>query len=283
MEKKIVWLRIRKSGFFIIGFTVLVTILILSFLAPVICKYNPEESSLSEKLMKPEYFARGMEGHILGTDHLGRDILTRLLYGARLSIAIALVVCIGSAIIGTFLGVIAGYYGGWVDNVIMRTIEVINAIPNLVLAIVILSLFGPSVLNMIIILAIGRFGMFARLARTNTLSLKSQEFVKASKSMGAGNMHIMFTQIFPNITTPLIVQLSQAFGSNIMIESSLSFLGMGIQAPTPSWGGMIADGRKFLATSPWVCFAPGVALMLVVLAFNFLGDGLRDILDVKRT
>lgn len=282
MDRKIILKRILKSGFFITGFIVLMVIVLLSFLAPVICRYTPEASSLAERLLPPEWFARGLDGHILGTDHMGRDVFTRLLYGARISIFIAVVVCVSSAIIGTCLGLVAGYFGGMVDSIIMRTVEVIQAIPSIILAICVLSLLGASTFNLIMILLIGRVGMFCRLARSNVMAYRNAEFVRASKSMGASTAHILFTQIFPNITTPLIVQLSQAFGSNIMIESSLSYLGMGIQAPQPSWGNMISDGRKYLATHPWVCFAPGVALMLIVLAFNFLGDGLRDVLDPKR-
>lgn len=282
MDRKIVFKRILKSGFFITGFIVLLVIVLLSCLAPVICHYTPETSALSERLLPPEWFARGLDGHILGTDHMGRDVFTRLLYGARISIFIAVVVCVSSAIIGTCLGLVAGYFGGMVDSIIMRTVEVVQAIPSIILAICVLSLLGASTFNLIVIMLIGRVGMFCRLARSNVMAYRNAEFVRASKSMGASTAHILFTQIFPNITTPLIVQLSQAFGSNIMIESSLSYLGMGIQAPQPSWGNMISDGRKFLATHPWVCFAPGVALMLIVLAFNFLGDGLRDVLDPKR-
>lgn len=282
MDRKIILKRILKSGFFITGFLVLAAVLLLSMLAPVICRYDPTASSLSEMLMPPEWFARGLDGHILGTDHLGRDIFTRLLYGARISIFIAVVVCCSAAAIGTCLGMVAGYFGGLIDSVIMRAIEVIQAIPNLILAICVLSLLGASTFNLIIILLVGRIGMFCRLARSNVMAYRNADFVRASTSFGASKSHIIFTQIFPNITTPLIVQLSQSFGSNIMIESSLSYLGMGIQAPRPSWGNMISDGRRYLATCPWVCFAPGVALMFVVLAFNFLGDGLRDVLDPKR-
>ena len=283
MDKKIILRRIRHSRFMIVGAAVLVFILALSLLAPVVCQFDPEASSIAERLMAPEWLSHGMAGHILGTDELGRDVFTRLLYGARISIMIAVAVCCSAAVLGTALGLTAGYFGKKVDMVIMRAMEVIQAIPDIVLAICVLSLLGPSTLNLIIVLLIGRTPMFCRLARNNTLVYRNAEFVKASRSMGAGRAHIIFTQILPNITTPLIVQLSQAFGSNIMIESSLSFLGLGIQQPQPSWGNMIAAGRKFLATDPWVCFAPGVALMLIVLAFNFLGDGLRDVLDPKRT
>ena len=282
MDKKIIMRRIRHSGFFVTGFVILVVILLLSMLAPVICQFDPEVSSIAERLQPPEWFSKGLNGHILGTDDLGRDVFTRLLYGARSSILIAVVVCVSAAAIGTALGLVAGYFGGKIDTVIMRTMEVIQAIPNIVLAICVLSLLGASMTNLILILMLGRVTLFCRLARNNTMVYRNAEFVRASKSMGASKAHIIFTQIFPNITTPLIVQLSQAFGSNIMIESSLSFLGLGIQQPAPSWGNMIAAGRRFLATDPWVCFAPGVALMFVVLAFNFLGDGLRDVLDPKR-
>lgn len=282
MDKKLIMRRMLRSGFFITGAIILTIIIVLSLLAPVICRYSPTASSLKDRLLAPEWFSRGLDGHILGTDHMGRDLFTRLLYGARISIFIAVVVCVSSAIIGTCLGLVAGYFGGLADSIIMRAIEVLQAIPNIILAICVLSLLGASTTNLIIILVLGRMGLFCRLARSNVMAYRNADFVRVSRSIGASNSHIIFTQILPNITTPLIVQLSQAFGSNIMIESSLSFLGMGIQAPKPSWGNMISDGRKYLATSPWVCFVPGVALMFVVLAFNFLGDGLRDVLDPKR-
>jgi peptide/nickel transport system permease protein len=170
-----------------------------------------------------------------------------------------------------------------VDTLIMRVSEIFLSIPQLILGIAIMAMLGTSVTNLVMVLVITSWTQYCKLARNNVLVQKNMDFVHASQVMGAGKMHIMLTQIFPNITTPLLITISQQFGMTIMVEASLSFLGLGIQQPTPSWGNMIADGRTYLTTAPWMVIAPGLALMITVLAFNFLGDGLRDVLDPKRT
>ena len=187
-----------------------------------------------------------------------------------------------AAFIGTVLGAISGYFGGVVDAVIMRACDIMMAIPNLVLAIAVMAILGPNIFNLVIVLIITSWVQYCKVTRNNVMVVKNIEFIKASQVLGASKAHIMFTQIFPNVTTQLIILISQQLGWTILTEASLSFLSLGVQPPTPSWGNMIADGRNFLITNPWLVFAPGIALMVTVLAFNFLGDGLRDVLDPKR-
>lgn len=281
MDKKLIIKRMLRSKFFMIGFTVAAVVIFISIISPFIVNFDPVQNSLTERLMAPD-FSKGLNGHILGTDELGRDVFTRLLLGSRYSLAIAAAVVTLAVIIGTVLGVIAGYFGGVVDSIIMRVCDVFLAIPNMILAIAVMAVMGASITNLVVVLILTGWVQYCKLARNNVLVIKNMEFVHASKVLGASQWSIMFKQIFPNITTQLLILVSQQFGFTILLEAALSFLSLGIQPPTPSWGNMISNGRKYLSTSPWLCFAPGGALMLVVLAFNFLGDGLRDVLDPKR-
>lgn len=282
MNKKIIMSRMLKSKFFMVGTITAIIIILLSVFSPLIVQFDPITNSLRERLQSPEYFANGLNGHILGTDDAGRDIFSRLLLGSRYSLFIAAVVVSVAALIGTVLGAIAGYFGGVVDMIIMRACDVMMAIPNLVLAIAVMAILGPNIFNLIIVLIITSWVQYCKLTRNNVMVIKNSEFVKASQVIGASKVHIMFKQIFPNVTTQLIILISQQFGWTILTEASLSFLSLGVQPPIPSWGNMIADGRNYLLTSPWLVFAPGIALMITVLAFNFMGDGLRDVLDPKR-
>ncbi len=283
MDRKIIIQRMLKSKFFMVGAITAVLIIILSVFSPLIVQFDPITNNLKDRLIAPEFLSNGLKGHVLGTDDAGRDVFSRLLLGSRYSLFIAAVVVTCAGIIGTILGAIAGYFNGVVDSIIMRTCDIMMAIPNLVLAIAVMAILGPSMFNLIIVMIITTWVQYCKVTRNNVMIMKNQEFVKASIVMGASHRHIMFKQIFPNVTTQLIILISQQFGWTILQEASLSFLSLGVQPPTPSWGNMIADGRNFLITSPWLVFAPGIALMITVLAFNFLGDGLRDILDPKRT
>lgn len=283
MDKKFLLSRMRRSKFFLIGGIGVCLILLLAFLSPLFVQYDVITSVLKDRFLPPEYFKNGFSGHILGTDQLGRDILTRILLGARLSFTIAVISVGLSALIGTILGIIAGYFGGAVDKVIMRACDVFLSIPSLVLAIAVMAVLGASIVNLVFVMVISRWVQYARLMRNNVMIMRNKEFVLASKALGANNVRIMFKQIFVNITTPLIILLSQQIGQMILMESSLSFLNMGIQPPLPSWGSMISNGRSYIASYPWVVVAPGIALMITILSFNFLGDGLRDVLDPKRS
>jgi peptide/nickel transport system permease protein len=280
-EKSQLFTRLKQSRFFVIGIMLSLLIVILSIIAPFIVAFDAEYNNLDESLTPPQYFSKGWSGHILGTDNLGRDILTRLLIGSRYSLIISMVSVFFQIIFGLILGLYSGYYRGWIDNLIMRFADVQLAIPYLLLAIAIVSALGPSVINLIIVLTITQWPQIARLVRGNVLTVRESEFIAASKVLGARDSWIIFSQILPNIATPLLIVASCNIGNMILVEASLSFLGLGVQPPTPSWGVMIADGRQFLMIAPWVVMFPGLALMLAVLAFNFIGDGLRDVLDPK--
>ncbi len=283
MDRQVILNRMRKNPFFVVGSIAAVIVILLTVFSPLLVQFDPNLNSLSERFMAPEGFSRGFQGHILGTDQLGRDVFTRLLLGGRYSLAIACCVVLLQTLVGTILGILAGYFGGVLDAVIMRACEVFMAIPNLILAIAIMSVLGASIVNLILVLTFSGWVNCCKVTRNNVRVIKNQEFVKASRALGAGGFHIMFRQIFPNVTTHIIILASQRIGMTIIIEAALSFLQLGIQPPTPSWGNMIAAGRMYMTTQPWLVFAPGIALMFAALAFNFLGDGIRDVLDPKRT
>ena len=282
MSKRLLFRRMLKSKFFMIGLLVVLGILVVAIFAPQIVLFDPLKNSLFERLQKPDWFSKGMAGHIFGTDELGRDVFTRLLTGAQISLIIAAAVTSIQIILGTVLGVVSGYIGGWVDVLIMRVCDICLALPSMLVAIALMAVLGASIPNLILILSITGWVQFCRVTRNNVKIIRSMEFVSAEKVMGASRFRIMFKQILPNVTTDILVLASQRFGYTISTEATLSFLSLGVAEPMPSWGNMIASGRDFLSTCPWLIFAPGLALMVTVLAFNFLGDGLRDVLDPKR-
>ena len=275
------FVRLLQSKFFVIGFIICTTIIILTIIAPFIIVHNPGLPNLPNSLNPPQYFSKGWSGNVMGADTLGRDVLTRLLIGSRYSFIISISTVFCAFILGIFFGLFSGYYGGWVDNLIMRFADIQLSIPQFLLAIAIVSVLGPSILNLIIVLTLTSWPQIARLIRSSVLVIREMEFISASKVLGANNLWIMFFQILPNVMNPLLILGSQQIGFMILLEAALSFFGLGVQPPTPSWGVMIADGRDYLAVAPWVVMAPGIALMLTVLGFNFLGDGLRDALDPK--
>ncbi len=283
MDKRVILNRMRRNPFFVVGSIAAVVVIVLLVFGPMLIDFDPEANSLTERFLPPEGFSKGLDGHILGTDQLGRDVLIRLLIGGRYSLMIAFIVVVLQVVVGTILGILAGYFGGIVDSIIMRACEVFLAIPNLILAIAIMAILGTSLVNLIAVLTFSGWVNCCKVTRNNVRVIKNQEFVKASRVLGAGGYHIMFRQIFPNVTTHIIILASQRIGMTIIIEAALSFLQLGIQPPTPSWGNMISAGRMYMTTQPWLVFAPGIALMIAALAFNFLGDGIRDVLDPKRT
>lgn len=281
MSKEELFRRMRKSNFFVIGAILVFLIIVISVLSPWIAPHNPTMSNLMMRLQPPDGFSKGFGGYILGTDPLGQDILSRLMVGSRVSLRISFTVVLATAIIGTVLGIVAGFFGGLVDTVIMRFSDIQVSIPPMILAVAVMAVLGNSTTNLIIVLIFSRWVQYARVVRSNVMGIRNMEYIHASEVLGSSRVRIMFTQILPNVLTQLIIVMSQEFGRTILTESSLSFLGLGVPAPAPSWGVMIADGREYLATAPWVIVAPGAALMIAVLAFNFLGDGVRDVLDPK--
>ena len=243
--------------------------------ATVLAPYDPLAQELSARLEPPS------AAHWLGTDQLGRDLFSRLLYGARISLVIGVVVVALAGAVGTFVGVVAGYAGGLVDEALMRLTEVFLAFPPLILAMAIAGALGPSLVNAIIAIAAVTWAVYARLARGQVLSLRRREYVEAARAIGAGRARIIWRHLLPNAIAPLLIQASFDMGSAIISAAGLSFIGFGAQPPTPEWGVMISEGRNFISTEPWLSLFPGLAILLAVGAFNLLGDGLRDILDPR--
>lgn len=283
MNGKIIWNRMRKNPFFMVGAITSALILIIVLLTPVLTDFDPVKNSLREKFLPPEYFANGLDGHIFGTDQMGRDVFARLLYGARITFVIAFSAAGITIAVGVILGLLSGFFGGFVDTLIMRACDVVSAVPTLILGIVVLSLFGSSIINLILVLGLTRWVRICKVTRNNVRVAAKMDFVNASRLLGAKSSHIIFRQIFPNVTTNIIIQGSQQIGSLILAQATFAFLGLGVLPPEPSWGHMIASGRNYLTVYPWMAIVPGVALMITAVAFNFLGDGLRDVLDPKRT
>ena len=261
---------------------VIITIFILSgILAPYISPHDPIETSLYDQLKPPVWHENGTWNNILGTDDLGRDILSRLIYGARVSLAVA-VVSVGLAFcLGTLLGCIAGYYKGFQDSIIMRFMDMLLSFPYILLAIVIVAYLGPSLQNCMIAIGITYIPRFARIVRGSVLEECEKDYVTSAKAVGARDWRIIFIAILPNCLGPLIVQTTLSFASSILDAAALSFLGLGAQPPTPEWGAMIAKSRALILRASWVMTFPGLAILFAVLGFNLLGDGLRDALDPR--
>ena len=272
------WVRFRKNPLSMAGLTFLALITLAALLAPWIAPY-PQDASLGvhfDKALSPP-----SREHLFGTDEAGRDIFSRLLFGARLSLMLAVIVLGISFSIGVPLGIIAGYYGGAVDEIIMRVTDVFSSIPALVMAMAVCVLLRPSLENSMIAIALVWWRSFCRLAYGETLSLKQEDFVTVSRSLGSSSFYIMFREILPNMTSSLLVKLTLDAGYAILVGTSISYLGAGASPPTPEWGIMVAEGRHALPGSWWASLFPGLAIFLTVLSFNLLGDGLRDFFDVK--
>ena len=276
--------RMKKSKLFLIGLIGLILIVGVCLLSPLFMPHDPNQATLVKRLSEPDWFSGGgLGGNPFGTDPLGRDVLSRLLEGGRVSLLISVSVVVISSLIGTLVGLFAGYFGGVVDRLLMRICDMLMAIPALILAICVVAVLGTNLFNLIATLCIASWVTSARLVRATVLSIRGKEYVLAARVMGMKNGTIIMKEVLPNTLTPILISCTQRFGSTILVEASMSYLGMGVPVPTPSWGNMISDGREYLATAPWVVIIPGVALMLTVLCFNFLGDGLRDIFDPKNT
>jgi peptide/nickel transport system permease protein/dipeptide transport system permease protein len=249
--------------------------------APVISPHDPIENALYEQLKPPVWEEGGATKNWLGTDDLGRDILSRLIYGARVSLTLG-VVSVGLALtIGTLLGALAGYYKGWLDNLIMRFMDIILAFPHILLAIVIVAYLGPGLRNAMMAIGIINIPRFARIVRASVMDEYGKDYVTAARAVGASDRRVIFNAILPNCLAPMIVQASLGFGAAILDAAGLSFLGLGAQPPIPEWGAMIAEGRAMILRAWWVMTFPGIAILLGVLGFNLLGDGLRDALDPR--
>ncbi len=266
----------------VVAATLLTVLLVIpAALAPLVAPYDPLKGSLAKRLMPPVWQDGGTMDHPLGTDKLGRDILSRLIYGARVSLAVSLVAIFVGGILGTTLGLVSGYFGGWVDSVLMRLVDISLSLPTILLALVLVAAVGPSFGTVIGVLVVLLWARYARMVRGETLSIKERDFIARARVAGASHTRIMARYILPNVVNSLIVLATLQVGYVILLESALSFLGAGLPRPTPAWGLMIADGRELIVTAWWVSMFPGLAIMLTVLALNLLGDWLRDHLDPK--
>ena len=263
------------------GLLVITLFVLTAILAPFLSPHNPVEASLYDQIIPPIWEEGGTWNNILGTDDLGRDILSRLVYGARVSLVVALATVGIAVFFGSFLGAISGYYKGFLDNIIMRFMDILLAFPHILLAIVIMAYLGPGLTNAMIAIGIIYIPRFARIVRASVLEECEKDYVTASRSVGASDWRIIFVAILPNCLAPLIVQTTLGFASAILDAAALGFLGLGAQPPTPEWGAMIAMGRSHILRAWWVMTFPGIAILFAVLGFNLFGDGLRDALDPR--
>jgi peptide/nickel transport system permease protein len=264
-----------SRGLVIFGMVIIVGFIFLAIFSPYIVPYDPDTPDLEARLQNPSW------QHWLGTDTIGRDTLSRIMVGSRTSLVIGLGAVTLAAVAGMGLGLVAGYFGGWTYAVIMRFIDALMAFPMILLALMMVALMGSSIINVIIALAVGGLAGYARLMAAQVLSIKENDYVLAAHSLGASNLRTMLRHVFPNTIPALIVLVTMALGGTILAEAGLSFLGLGIQEPTAAWGGMVNNGRQYLLDYPILSIAPGGAIMLVVFAFNMVGDGLRDALDPR--
>ena len=274
-QSKKIWLRLKGNRLAVLGGLLLITFLLLAAAAPIISPGDPLAQDLYNRLSAPSLT------HPFGTDDFGRDILSRVLYGARISLRVGVVAVMISLVFGTAIGLSAGYWGGPLDQVLMRAMDLMLAFPSILLAIGIVSVLGPGLENAMLAVGIVAIPQYARLARASALSVRETDYVQAARALGAGDFRILRVALLPNCLTPLIVQSTLGLATAILDAAGLSFLGLGAQPPVPEWGAMLSGGRELILSAPWVLTFPGLAIFLTVLAFNLLGDGLRDAFDPR--
>ncbi len=268
------WRRVRRERKILIGIIFLVILVALSIFGPLFAPHDPEADDFA-LLQSPSW------DHPLGTDSFGRDLLSRLIVGTRVSFTVGLLAALIAMAVGGVMGLLAGYYGGWVDSLIMRFVDLLWAFPVIILAVAIVAVFGAGFLNVIVAIAVAFFDDFARIIRARVLSLREEDFTTAARAVGATDARVMARHLLPNMVAPIIVQLTFAVGIGILSESTLSFLGLGVNPSTPTWGLTLNEGRDFIRQAWWISVFPGLAIALTVLGFNLFGDGLRDALDVR--
>jgi peptide/nickel transport system permease protein len=274
----IAWREFKKNRPAVLGLYLMVALYLVTLLAPYLTSYDP--TVIVEDIASVRHLAPSGE-HLLGTDKYGRDVYARILYGARISLSIGFIAVVISITLGTLVGAVSGYFGGVVDTVLMRFVDTLISFPRLVLLITVIALFDPSILVVVIVLGLTLWPSTARIVRSEVLSLREREFIEAARALGLGGPRIILRHIIPNVMGPVIVAATLGLGNIILIEAGLSFLGLSVQPPTPSWGVIINDGREFLLDAWWVSTFPGLAIVFTVVAFNLIGDGLRDALDPR--
>ena len=272
---KSILIKLIRNKFALTGLIIITLLILVALFAPVISPYTPSQQNLFERLQSPSLH------HFFGTDDLGRDVFTRMIFGARISLAVGFISVFIILVIGTFLGIISGYYGGKIDYIIMRFTDIVLCFPTFFLIILVIAFIEPNIYNVMIVIGVTSWPGLARLVRAEVLSLKEREFILVSKMMAVSNIKIFFVHILPNIISPLMVYSSLAIGGAILTESALSFLGLGVQPPMPSWGQILTSGKDYIYMAWWLSLFPGIAILITVLAFNLLGEAIRDIFDPK--
>ena len=267
------WLEFRRNRFALVGSVFIIFIAIMGILAPVVSTHDPYKQSLRKRMKPPT------AEHFMGTDELGRDVYSRLVYGARVSLFVGIVGTAAGVVCGTIIGLISGFFGGWVDTLVMRVIDIMYAFPGIVLAILIVSVLGPSLRNLILVLAIWAVPSLSRIVRGNVLSLVEQDYVQAALAIGASRKRIMFLHLLPNTLAPIIVYATLGVAGAILTTAGLGFLGLGVQPPQAEWGNMLSNGRQYLRKAPLLMIFPGALISLTVISINLIGDALRDALD----
>jgi len=271
----------KKNKSAVVGFIVVVLLLLTAFFAPIVAPYKPDIQNLADRLIPPMWDAKGVMNHVLGTDDFGRDLFSRIIFGSRISLMVGAISVGVSLSFGLIMGIFAAYFGGKVDLFIMRIVDIMLSIPAILLAIVIVSILGPSLFSAMTAIGIVGIPTYARIVRASVLAEREKEYVIASRINGSSNLRLMFVVILPNCASPIIVQATMGFASAVLEAAGLSFLGLGAQPPTPEWGAMLSDSLQFITTASWMIFYPGIAIFLTVLSFNLMGDGLMDVLDPK--
>ena len=274
-QRQRAWRTFKGNRTAVVGLGMILVIVGIALAAPLLAPYDPLDQSTRDRLASPG------NGYLLGRDDFGRDILSRVIYGTRIALLVGLVSVAFGGVVGTLIGVVAGYVGGRVDTALMRLVDILLAFPDLITGLLVLAVLGPGLWKMIFAIGITIAPRFARLSYGPTMSVKAKDFVDAARSIGVGDPRILRVHILPNVAGELLVLASLWTASAIRLEASLSFIGLGVRPPTPTWGQMIRDGTTYLTNAPWIALAPGAALLLTVLAFNLVGDGLRDVLDPR--
>jgi len=269
----------RRTSLF--GLVVVAVVVLTALAAALVTPFDPTEQNIGERLKSPLSRDAGGRVHLLGTDHLGRDILARIVFGARPALLVGFAAVAISGVLGMLAGLLAGYFGGRVDDVLMRLADIQLAFPFILLAIAVIGVLGPSLTTIICVIGVSSWVVYARIVRGAALSLREREFVQAAQALGSRDGRILLRHVLPNVFTPWLVVATLDMARVIVIESALSFLGLGVQPPTPTWGGMLADGRVYISTAWWLATFPGLAILITVLGINLFGDGLRDTLDPR--
>lgn len=269
------WKRLRKNSFAMLGLAILLVIAVSAVFAAQIAPYDPNFQNYAFAMQEPS------RSHWLGTDNFGRDILSRIMHGAQISLRLGLFGTLIGASIGSVLGAVAGFFGGWVDTLIMRLLDVQMAFPGILLAIIVIAVLGDSEVNVIIAIGVFSFPTFARVVRGTFLVLREQDYVLAARSVGAGSSRILLRHLLPNSLSPILVLSTIRLGTAILTAASLGFLGLGVRPPSPEWGTMLSEGRNYMQLAPHIAIFPGLAILITVVALNLLGDGLRDALDPR--